>query len=98
MKQYFFAGGIYYKDDTHKETYFGAVRPTNGLPYITKNKNGLSLTSHHSSLYLLSDDFTEAILVDYRNGGVRKSPYNVKLPQKLVEKIKQSVANKNFYY
>lgn len=96
MKKYYFAGGMYYKEDG-KTLYFGAVRPTGGLPYLTLSKNGLSLTSHHSSLYELSKDFRKATLINHRSGGVTESPKHVTLSENMVKKLKESRKTKRFF-
>ena len=44
----------------------GPVANEGGVPYITKNVNGLRLTSHHANLYVLQDDGKTAELVNYR--------------------------------
>lgn len=95
-EKYYFAGGFYFMQNG-KDVYFGVVRPTGGLPYVTKNSNGLSLTSHHSSLYLLSDDFTNATLVSHRSGGVKNSPSIIGIPEKLRKEFKQVIAENKFY-
>lgn len=98
---YYFAGGLYYNNYNRPQdgTNFDIVSAgyEGALPYITKNARGLSLTSHHSSLYRLSEDFTEAFLVDHRNGGVISSPSHVKLSLELQAKVKQSIAKGEFY-
>lgn len=93
---FYFAGGIYFRNNG-KNTEFDAVRPTGGLPYITDSDRGLQLTSHHSSLYLISPDFTEAWLIDKRSGGVDESPYTVKLSDKLQAEIKESISVNGLY-
>lgn len=47
-------------------TLVGPVANEGGVPYITKNVNGLRLTSHHANLYVLQDDGKTAELVNYR--------------------------------
>jgi hypothetical protein len=96
MGEYYFAGGMYYNKNS-TDLVFNAVRPTGGLPYVTKNKKGLSLTSHHSSLYSLSEDLTEAYLIDSRSGGVSVSPAHIKLSKELQIEFKQ-VIDKDFFY
>lgn len=95
-EKYYFAGGFYFMQNG-KDVYFGAVRPTGGLPYVTKNPNGLSLTSHHSSLYVLSDNLERATLVHLRSGGVRNSPSIIGIPEKLQREFKKVIAENNFY-
>jgi len=98
QNKYYFAGGMYYENNNpHGKTIFGAVRPTGGLPYITNNPNGLYLTSHHSSLYVLSDDLSTATLVSYRSGGVCESPKMVVLSEKLVSEFKKVISGNRFY-
>lgn len=96
MNKYYFAGGMYWEEDNKKMS-FDAVSPSNGLPYITTDKNGLVLTSHHSSLYQLSDDLSEAFLVDYRQGGQGQSPRRVKLSEKLSNEFKQVIEQGRIY-
>lgn len=96
--KYYFAGGMYYENNNRSnDLVFEAVRPTGGLPYITNNPNGLSLTSHHSSLYVLSDDLSTATLVYNRSGGVELSPKTVKLSERLVSEFKQVILSNNVY-
>lgn len=96
--KYYFAGGMYYKNNNPRnETVFDAVRPTGGLPYVTLDSNGLSLTSHYSSLYVLSNDFSIATLVSERNGGVIQSPKKINLSEKLISEFKQVISTNNFY-
>jgi hypothetical protein len=100
MKTYYFAGGLYYNNynRTSEGTHFDAVSAGSGhLPYVTLNERGLRLTSHHSSLYRLSNDFTEAFLVDRRNGGNEPSPRKIALPVELQEKIKKAIESEDFY-
>ena len=93
---YYFAGGMYGMDRENLE--FGAVRPSGDrLPYITESEKGLSLTSHHASLYRLSEDLREAELVAHRNGGVVQSPYKVQLSEKLQDEFKQVIEIGKFY-
>lgn len=94
---YYFAGAIYYTDTTSYKTHFEAVRSTNGLPYVTTDKNGLDSTSHHSSLYRLSEDLMTAHLEKHRGGGVIESPKKVKLSEKLQNEFKKIINNKDFY-
>lgn len=90
--KYYFAGGMYYDDNNpRKGLIFEAVRPTGGLPYVTNNPNGLSLTSHHSSLYVLSNDLSTATLVSNRSGGVGLSPKSITLSEKLVSEFRQVI-------
>lgn len=93
-QRYYFAGGMY---GNHNNIKFGSVRPTKGLPYITLSDKGLGLTSHHSSLYLLSKDLTEAYLIDPRSGGVAPSPVKVKLDKEMQEEFKKVISQGNFY-
>lgn len=95
-QSFYFAGGIYFKNNGNKKE-FDAVRPTGGLPYVTDSDRGLNLTSHHSSLYIISPDFTEAWLVDKRSGGVDESPYTVKLSDKIQAEIKESISVNGLY-
>jgi hypothetical protein len=97
MENYYFAGGMYYENGNKNDIHFDAVRSTGGLPYVTKNENGLQLTSHHSSLYRLSDDFTKAYLVYTRNEGVVSSPICIGLSDKLQKEFKQVIELNNFY-
>lgn len=96
--KYYFAGGMYHENNNPRnKMIFNAVRPTGGLPYITNNSNGLSLTSHHSSLYVLSDDLSTATLVSYRSGGAGTSPKTVVLSEKLVSEFKRVISENIFY-
>jgi hypothetical protein len=92
---YYFAGGKYY--NKNKKLEFMLVRPTNGLPYVTSNPNGLSLTSHHSSLYLLSNDFSKGFIYSYRSGGAGFSPDEIELPEKIQKELKKSIEVNGLY-
>lgn len=89
MKQYYFNGGMYLKNGYNKEEEFGAVRPTNGLPYVTEDPKGIPCTSHHSSVYLLSEDFKTARLI-WDNGTV-PSPKEVELSWELRSELSQAI-------
>jgi|WetSurMetagenome_2_1015567.scaffolds.fasta_scaffold370353_3 hypothetical protein len=67
-KVYYVAGGEY--EEEENKYVFGLVKPRNGLPYVTIYPSDLDLTSHHSHLYKLSDDFKTAILVEKRVDGL----------------------------
>lgn len=99
---YYFAGGMYhqYGCGMHKlseREHFAAIHPTNGIPYLTKKKDGLMQTADHASLYRLSDDLTEATLVDYRGGGTGHSPARVQIAPELQEKFISGIKDKLFY-
>ena len=99
---YYIAGGMYhhYGCGMHRlseEEHFAAIHPTNGIPYLSKNPNGLRQTADHASLYRLSDDFNEASLVDYRGGGTGHSPARVQIPPELREKIIRGISGSLFY-
>ena len=63
------------------------------LPYLTRNKDGLKHTSHHASLYKLSDDFKTATLVDRREGN---GPIITKLT--VEQQVCFGIAVKNNYF
>ena len=83
---YYFAGGMYKEND---RLVFGAVHPTKGLPYVTKSPRGIPVTSHHSSVYLISEDFTKALLI--KNNGTVPSPREVELSLSLKERLRRAV-------
>ena len=81
MKQYYFNGGMYLKNASRQEYEFDAVRPTNGLPYVTEDLNGIRCTSHHSSIYSISEDFKIATCI--KDNKTVPSPKKVELSEKL---------------
>ena len=93
-REYYFAGGLYKEGDDY---YFDAVRPSNGLPYITKINTGLKLAEHHSSLYQLTTTLWGAKLVDYREGGAAASPTFASLSDELHDEIVRSIESNEFY-
>ena len=70
METIYVAGG-YYETCPGKPREFGLVSSSgHDKPYLTKNANGLKLTSHHANLYCLSKDLKFAMLVELRCPGV----------------------------
>lgn len=96
----YFAAGMYCNQHqqsdnlTFKLVHAGSADPR---PYLTKSPNGLQLTSHHASLYALSEDRSEAVLVDPRHGGVAPSPKRVKLSQEHRDLIEQAIRDDYFF-
>lgn len=96
--KHYFAGGVYQSRNGDLNSFeFDAVRATDSLPYVTTNKNGLQSASHHSSLYELSTDLTQAFLLHVRGEGLRNSPKLVRLPYKIQEEFKKVIRNNQFY-
>lgn len=108
----YFAGGMYYPTvkkqgsngiygthcETHRPMSFEMVHSGDKTkPYLTKSPKGLSLTSHHSSLYRLSDDMKTAELIDYRNGGNGRSPLSIELSNDQQRYIKASIDADYFF-
>ncbi|MDF2880258.1 MAG: hypothetical protein K0R54_815 [Clostridiaceae bacterium] len=86
--KYYFNGGLY-KIGFADNRKFDAVSPSNGLPYVTNSKEGIRNTSHHSSVYQISEDFKTAKLI--KDNGTVPSPKNVNLPYDLEIKLRKSV-------
>ena len=68
-------GGVYTKGNFYEEKTreFCLVSPTNGEPYITKSikfNTCADLTSNHSNIYKLNDDFKSVSLVEIRCNGI----------------------------
>lgn len=89
--KYYISAGAYYNYSTDRYE-LGIVGPTKGLPYITTDPKGIPHTSHHSSVYELSEDFNEAYLV--KNHWTAVSPKKVKLH--LSDVLKLLEAKKKF--
>lgn len=101
-KTYYFAGGMYHQygcglEKLSVEEHFAAIHPQNGIPYLSKNRNGLVHTAEHASLYQLSEDLWEGILVDYRSGGSGHSPERVRLSPELRDKFIRAIHEHLFY-
>lgn len=96
----YFAAGMYHEHNQQSDNLtFKLVHAdaTDPRPYLTKSPNGLQLTSHHASLYTLSEDRSEAVLVDPRHGGVAPSPRRVKLSQEHRDLIEQAIRDDYFF-
>lgn len=107
----YFAGGMYYPTEkrtkrgihgtyclTNKPMSFGMVHAGDKhKPYLTHCADGLRLTSHHSSLYKVSDDMEYASLIKPRNGGNGASPNNIKLTVGQKQSIQNSIDN-NYWF
>lgn len=96
----YFAAGMYYEQPQQSNNLtFKLVHANNAdpRPYLTKSPNGLQLTSHHASLYALSKDRSEAVLVDPRHGGIAPSPRRIRLSQEHRDLIEQAIRDDYFF-
>lgn len=105
------AGGMYYPTIKRKlkgnlETYCDVTKPMEfkfivgsnvDKTYLTHNSKGLSLTSHHSSLYQITSDLKSALLVDYRHGGNGISPESYELTEEQKKYIQNSIDSEYWF-
>jgi len=99
---YYFAGGMYHQygcglEKISEQEHFAAIHPQNGIPYLTRNPQGLRQTADYASLYRLSEDLWEGVLVDNRNGGSGHSPERVRLSPELRDKIVRGIHDRLFF-
>lgn len=98
---YYVAAGLFPTSDNRKE--FKIVRPNGNHPcYITKNSNGLRLTSFHASLYAINEKKNGYLLTRVRHD-VATSPPQHFIPKKsalwsyLRDSITQAEIHNQFY-
>lgn len=104
---YYVAGGMYLTEQKELRVFhikeFDLVRPSGKQPcYITKNPNGLALTSHHASLYGIKETDDGYMLTRVRHD-IYDSPANIFIKRNtdlhsyLSYSIVYAEANNKFY-
>jgi hypothetical protein len=107
MIKLYFAGGLFTLEADRKEVgnlylnqlpkYFGAVSPSNALPYVFAElgeaERAYKHMQHHSSLYS-TVDFKTAQLE--QSGGSLENPAEVNLSQRVIERLKEAATKLDF--